>query len=193
MTNKKRGAEATVEIKNDKVIKQRIPKKYRHNELDKRIRHDRTNQEHNITKKANQHNINSPKILEKEEYTLEIEKIPGRQLKEVIDDKNNLAMKLGIEIGKLHDLDIIHGDLTTSNAIVNEEEVYLIDFGLSFHSKRTEDYATDLHLLKNVLKTSHSEKHEELWENILEGYKSVSNEKDIETVLEEIEKRARYK
>lgn len=40
---------------------------------------------------------------------------------------------IGILVLKVHEVGIIHGDLTTSNMIITEEgHIYLIDFGLSF-------------------------------------------------------------
>ena len=45
----------------------------------------------------------------------------------------NWAKQVGVSIGKMHDADVVHGDLTTSNIMVREidEKVVLIDFGLS--------------------------------------------------------------
>ncbi|CAF0817973.1 unnamed protein product, partial [Rotaria sordida] len=38
----------------------------------------------------------------------------------------------GTTIGRLHQAQIIHGDLTTSNMLLTEnDQLYLIDFGLS--------------------------------------------------------------
>lgn len=40
---------------------------------------------------------------------------------------------MGILICKIHELGIIHGDLTTSNMMMNKDnEIVLIDFGLSY-------------------------------------------------------------
>lgn len=39
-------------------------------------------------------------------------------------------IKLGDLVKKLHGIGIIHGDLTTSNMIFKDDEVYLVDFGL---------------------------------------------------------------
>ncbi len=53
-------------------------------------------------------------------------------LKEVIDD--NLAYKIGVEIAKIHSLDIIHGDITTSNMMLRDGKLVFLDFGLGRHS-----------------------------------------------------------
>lgn len=39
-------------------------------------------------------------------------------------------MKLGDIVKKLHGVGIIHGDLTTSNMIYKDGDIYLLDFGL---------------------------------------------------------------
>ncbi len=81
------------------------------------------------------------------------------------EDKNNLLnsifKEIGNLIGKMHNQNIIHGDLTTSNMIVNsnEKKIYFIDFGLSFFSEKIEDKAVDLHLLKRALESKHLKKY----------------------------------
>lgn len=39
---------------------------------------------------------------------------------------------MGFLIFRLHQQGIIHGDLTTSNMILKDNKLYLIDFGLSY-------------------------------------------------------------
>lgn len=41
-------------------------------------------------------------------------------------------MKMGFLVYRLHQQGIIHGDLTTSNMILRDNKIYLIDFGLSY-------------------------------------------------------------
>ena len=42
-----------------------------------------------------------------------------------------VAKSVGAAIGKMHDADVVHGDLTTSNFIVREPaDATIIDFGL---------------------------------------------------------------
>jgi N6-L-threonylcarbamoyladenine synthase/protein kinase Bud32 len=55
-----KGAEATIEIEDDKVLKKREPKNYRHSELDNKIRTDRTSTEVRLIKDAKLHNVNAP-------------------------------------------------------------------------------------------------------------------------------------
>lgn len=183
------GAEATVTI-NDTVEKKRHEKKYRHPELDQRIRTERTSSEARILRKALRAGVNVPELLEESEDTIKLEKVNGKMLKQVI--ATNYMEQLGLQVAKLHENGIIHGDLTTSNAIVNSK-VFLIDFGLSFSSDRLEDLAVDLHLLKQVLNSSHSENAEELWKAFIEGYSQNERFDEVMERLEDVEQRGRYK
>lgn len=183
------GAEARVEI-NSEVLKKRKRKEYRHRQLDERIREKRTSKEAKLLKKAHRAGVKVPKVTGEDQFELQIEKIEGSDLKDCAGPEK--MIKMGEEVAKLHEADIIHGDLTTSNAMADELEVFLIDLGLAFRSDRTEDKAVDLHLLRNILESSHEE-YEELWNSFLEGYRGYCDSEEVERKLEEVEKRGRYK
>ena len=68
-------------------------------------------------------------------------------------------------------------------------QIFFIDFGLSFHSHKIEDKAVDLHLLKQALEAKHFTIWKEAFSKILQGY----NNKEVEKQLEKVEKRGRYK
>jgi Kae1-associated kinase Bud32 len=182
------GAEATVKI-GEEVIKERKEKKYRHPEVDEKIRTERTDQETRIMQKARKYGVNTPEVLETEGNSFKMQKIEGKQLKEIIEDRQEIIEKMAEQVAKMHDADIIHGDLTTSNAVYTGKKLYLIDFGLAFHSERTEDKAVDIHLLKQVFRASHTE---ELWERFAEKYREEGDGEVVEKVPE-IEERVRYK
>lgn len=186
-----RGAEAEIEI-GEKVIKKRAPKKYRHPELDRRLRTDRTRTESRLLKEADRAGADVPKVLDVSEETLELEKIEGEQLKDVLEKRPELTEELGENLAKLHSADIIHGDLTTSNAIV-DEKLHIIDFGLAERSQRIEDRAVDVHLLKQVLNASHPGVADEAWKSFLNGYSSYEKFDAVKDRLEEVEGRGRYK
>ena len=190
MTQKIQGAEATIKI-SEQATKNRKNKKYRHPQIDQKIRTERTRKETNITQKARKHGVNTPKILEQKETQFKMEKIEGKQLKKTIENQPKLIKKLAEQVALLHSADIIHCDLTTSNAIYTGQEIYLIDFGLAKHSNRVEDKAVDLHLLKQILKTSHASQ-ENLWQLFEQKYREKGDEKVINK-LPSIEERARYK
>ena len=96
------------------------------------------------------------------------------------------------KVSKLHSHDLIHGDLTTSNVILSGDEVFIIDFGLGFVSKKIEDKAVDLHLLKQALEAKHFENWSELFDNFLQKYEFNESGEVIER-LDVVEKRGRYK
>ncbi len=183
------GAEAEVEIQEDKVIKKRPEKKYRHPELDKRIRKQRTQTEFSSMQKARRNDVNVPKVEKESDYVLNMEKIEGKTLQE--DFRPEKMIEVGRNVQKLHGSGLVHGDLTTKN-IMSNGETTLIDFGLSGDSTGVEDRAVDLHLLKQILESSHPEHFEEAWNNFLENYRPEFREEVLER-LEEVEERGRYK
>ena len=140
-------------------------------------------------------NFPSPKLLKNDgKENLVIEKIDGKLVKDVLDKNyKKLAVEIGKKVAILHNNSIIHGDLTTSNMILNKE-IYFIDFGLSFFSDKAEDKAVDLHLLKEALES----KHYKIWEKCikiaLDAYRKEANMAS-ETLkrLEVVEKRGRYR
>ena len=70
---------------------------------------------------------------------------------------SNLVELIGSVLAQMHDIDLIHGDLTTSNMIFNAErrELTLIDFGLSYVSSLAEDKGVDLYVLERAFLSSH--------------------------------------
>jgi TP53 regulating kinase-like protein len=206
------GAEAIITLDKDIITKNRIPKSYRLKELDEKIRRKRTEKETKILKKAKLFGINVPNVLHEftaqnqvtKEYSLHdpykiiIEYIDGDKLSDKLnsypEEKQFMTMKtLGQEVSKLHQNDIIHGDLTTSNTILKEDKVFIIDFGLGFISKRIEDKAVDLHLIKQALEAKHFQNFEKLFENFKEGYGNNPESKKVFEQLKKVEGRGRYK
>jgi TP53 regulating kinase and related kinases len=191
------GAEAKIFSDGEKIIKDRIAKGYRHPQLDEQIRRRRTKSEAKILTKAFEAKVNVPRVIKAEKFQIEIEFIDGKKLAEKLssfDEKQQFEImkKLGEQTAKLHEAEIIHGDLTTSNTILKKGKVFLIDFGLSFISKKIEDKAVDLHLIKQALEAKHYQNHEKLFERFLEGYKWKESEEIIKR-LDVVEKRGRYK
>jgi len=192
------GAEAIITLDKNIITKNRIPKSYRLKKLDDKIRESRTRKEAKILEKASKI-ISVPRVLKQSEYSLELEYIDGDKLSQTLNsypEKKQFEVMeiLGEETSKLHAQDIIHGDLTTSNTILKDETVFIIDFGLSFISHRTEDKAVDLHLIKQALEAKHFQNHQELFTHFKKGYEK--NYKDSAKVLEQLKKvelRGRHK
>lgn len=190
------GAEAIIKQSGNKVIKERIKKSYRLAILDNKLRTKRTKHEAKILEKA-VNLIPVPKILKQEKTNLEIDFIDGKKLSEHLDklpNKNQIMQQAGQQTAILHDNDIIHGDLTTSNMILtNKNKLYFIDFGLSFVSTRIEDRAVDLHLIKQALEAKHFRYHKQLFQSFLKGYKKSNNYNKTIEQLKKVELRGRYK
>jgi Kae1-associated kinase Bud32 len=189
----KKGAEAELfQIKFEgkkALLKKRILKKYRNKKLDESIRKKRTRSEAKLLREAGKI-INTPHIYQVNEDNAEIvmEFIEGQKLKEIIENKKNLAELAGKEIKKIHEYGLIHGDLTTSNIIHNKRVLFFVDFGLGYFSKKIEDQATDLVVFKKTFNATHSS-FKNGWKKVMNGYKPSE---EIVTKMEAIEKRARY-
>jgi TP53 regulating kinase-like protein len=191
------GAEAIIYQDKNKVVKERIPKTYRLPELDLKLRRRRTKSEAKILDKL-QGIIPVPKILSTPKPQLasmiHMQFIDGKKLSDHLEnlDWKSILKQLAEILTKLHDQDLIHGDLTTSNMILKDNKVYLIDFGLGFHSHKIEDKAVDLHLLKQALDAKHFSIFPEAFNIILKNYKAKQADLIIQRI-DVIEKRGRYR
>ena len=196
-----RGAEAIIYKEKSNLIKHRISKGYRYPELDEKLRKLRTRQEAKILEKLHNSKIaNVPKVILVDEInkTLELENIKGKKLADYLEKLNlkKVCDQLGNSIARVHSAGIIHGDLTTSNMILSSKnnKVYLIDFGLGFHSSRVEDRAVDLHVLKEALQARHPSIYEKAFSLIVDSYKKHSSQAtQTLSQLARVEKRGRYK
>src|SRR3989344_4469552 len=191
----KQGAEAILKLDKNILIKERISKNYRIKQIDERLRRFRTKREANLLKKANF--VNVPRIfnVDDRKMLIEMEFVKGKLLKDFLKEHKDFEFfeLIGKEIAKLHDNDIIHGDLTTTNIIIKENKPYFIDFGLGFISSKIEDKAVDLYLLKQALNSSFPLIAQESFNKILQGYRSSKNYNEVIERLKKIEKRGRYK
>jgi TP53 regulating kinase-like protein len=186
------------------IFKYRLPKKYRVDELDKKIRITRTLNEARALIKVKSYGLNVPQIFEidAESATIVMKFIQGKKLRDLLPQLDNNKKisyfeKIGQFIAILHKNSHIHGDITTGNIIITpNEEVFLIDFGLHDYSDSIEDKSVDLHLLKRVLLSSHGSEYELCFHAFLQGYKKEFNfSKESEIIIKKIaaiESRGRY-
>ncbi len=73
-------------------------------------------------------------------------------------------------------------------------QIFLIDFGLGYISKKVEDKAVDLHLLKQALEAKHFAHWKELFEEFQKVYsKDYTESKQIFERIIAVEKRGRYR
>ena len=190
-----RGAEAEIYIDGDKIKKIRSKKGYRLEAIDNFLRKSRTRKEARILGKLPKE-ILHPALIKTDEQkaTIEMEFIDGKKVRDILDFNLGLCPEIGRKIALMHNAGIIHGDLTTSNMICKDKKLYLIDFGLSFFSDKTEDKAVDLHLLKQALESKHYKVYEQAFSLVLEGYKEEA--KDFSQVISkfrQVEQRGRNK
>ena len=80
-----------------------------------------------------------------------------------------------------------------SGATSQAHRVFIIDFGLGFISKRIEDKAVDLHLIKQALEAKHFQNWEDLFNSFSEGYQDYKEAKEVLSRLKKVESRGRYK
>jgi len=192
------GAEAIIYLDKDKVIKDRIKKSYRISELDDKIRKQRTKSETKLLEKAS-NIINSVTPLKtNEKFSIEMPFIEGKKLSEHLDnfefgEQKKICRKIGESVAKLHNNNIIHGDLTTSNMILKKDKIFFIDFGLGFISQKIEDKAVDIHLFKEALEAKHFGHWQDLFKEFLNGYSVYPEHKKILEQVKKVESRGRYR
>ena len=194
----KKGAEADIHLVNwygrKAISKVRVSKHYRHEFLDNEIRRHRTIHEASMLSAAKKTGIICPFVYFVDPLHAEIimEFIQGTNVKEIVTSQ--LCSKIGFYTALLHDNNIIHGDLTTSNFILSKK-IALVDFGLSYYSSRLEDKAVDIRLIKQVLESAHKLIYEDAYRCFIKGYSKIAGEVETEKILEkvrEIELRGRY-
>lgn len=115
---------------------------------------------------------------------------------EAIETLTPLANTIGHTLGIMHKQNIVHGDLTTSNMLLqgdpSNNRLCLIDFGLSFFENLSEDKGVDLYVLERALISTHPNT-EKLFNVILEAYckSNDTGSKDVIAKLEEVRMRGR--
>lgn len=114
------------------------------------------------------------------------------------EDLKDLARQIGVVVAKIHAAGIIHGDLTTSNILVdrtttkNPSSICLIDFGLSHVENSAEDKGVDLYVLERAL-TSTFSSIPWFFEELLASYRKtyVMGGEEVFEKLEEVRLRGR--
>ena len=188
------------------VCKERFSKAYRHPELDERLTKSRCRSEARMLEKCGKSSSSSsslrvPSVVRVEAPILYMEYIQGPSLKEYLRtffEKqqeggetmdlfiHTLAVELGKLIAAIHNLGVIHGDLTTSNMLILEDgsstytltqqqqkqtfELVLIDFGLAKSSSSAEEQAVDLYVLERALLSTHPDLPDHFLDDVLKSY-----------------------
>jgi TP53 regulating kinase-like protein len=133
-------------------------------------------------------------------HTIMMDFIDGKQFKEIAGQVSkhelvSLSREFGNIIANLHIGNVVHGDPTTSNVIVDKNnKLWLVDFGLSEMNATIETKGVDLHLIQRALETTHWDLQETMLRATLEGYSEVygNQAEPILSRMREIRERGRY-
>jgi Kae1-associated kinase Bud32 len=181
------------------VYKQRVVKGYRHPTLDRSIQTFRLKNEVRLMLEARRAGIAVPLIysVDLSESRIVMEEVQGMRVKDALetmslDDAEKVCRKIGEIAAKLHENDIVHGDLTTSNMLLEGERIVLIDFSLGSKSSELEDKGVDMHLLEEAFHSAHYRR-SGLYDAVKDSYmKAYPGGADVLKKVREIEKRGRY-
>lgn len=185
------------------VKKERFEKHYRHPDLDLRLTKERIKAEvravMKIKEKCNELGRAMPTIFmvtQREIYMSLIDN--ARNVSQVIESEStnvdSIFQSLADIISKIHMCEVIHGDLTTSNFMVNSaNQIVPIDFGLSSFSTLAEDRAVDLYVLERAIQSTHLQHASKFDEIFLPSYKGNMGKSGPEILkkLDEVRTRGR--
>ena len=197
------GAEAVVtfsEFLGRKAVKKtRVPKRYRHPELDVGIRSSRIKNEVRIMRSARSDVVRTPVIydVDMSDCSITMELMDGARVKEILDSNpfssETICSKIGEALADMHNRGIAHGDFTTSNMILMDDgKLCIIDFSLGSTNAGMEEMGVDLRLLHRAFSSAHSIVTGG-YDMVMDAY--VRNKTDADAVIkktEEIQNRARY-
>lgn len=181
------------------VFKQRVVKGYRHPVLDKSLQSFRIKNEVKLMLEARKAGIPVPVIysVDLSENRIVMEEIEGMRVKDALESMSEekareVCLKIGEIAGRMHANDIVHGDLTTSNMLLDGQRIVVIDFSLGSKSSELEDKGVDMHLLEEAFHSAHY-KRSGLYEAVKDSYvKTYAGGADVLKKVKEIEKRGRY-
>jgi len=201
-----RGAESVI-YKMDQwgipvVLKWRQGKSYLLKDIDLQLRKSRTSRECKMLTVSRSLGVPTPAVysVNLNNHMILMDFISGTQFKILAGDipRSNL-ISLSREFGKLiallHEGDVVHGDPTTSNVIVDENfRMWIVDFGLSEMNATIEMKGVDLHLIHRALETTHWDIQETMLDATLEGYVEVLGNKAEPSLsrMKDIRERGRY-
>lgn len=199
----RRGAEAEIRFGShmgrQAIFKSRVVKHYRHPQLDSVLRTGRTRNEARLIQEARRLGVPTPIIydIDLQEAEIVMQWIEGERVKDALSGASREAAE-GIcrEIGRmaaiLHRGRMVHGDLTTSNMIMSQGRIWLIDFSLGGRAASLEEMGVDLHLLMEAFTSTHSDILD-LFQEVLSSYREhFEGAEEVLAKVREIEGRGRY-
>ncbi|KAL6823760.1 kinase-like protein [Trichoderma camerunense] len=203
------------------ALKYRPPKPWRHPILDQRLTRHRILSEARILSKCRRDGLRVPDVYALDESAgwlmlewvqgtpvrVNINQRLGNRTEGIEDDEElkDLMRRIGAAVGKMHSIGIIHGDLTTSNMMLNppvgqagtdnvsglEGEIVIIDLGLASGGVHDEDRAVDLYVLERAFGSTHP-RAECVFGEVLDAYKKSFKQAGVALKkLEEVRMRGR--
>jgi TP53 regulating kinase-like protein len=200
----RRGAEADILLGRwmgeRAVFKVRTPRRYMQRDLDLIMRTRRTSREAEFLSASKDMGVTTPLLfhVDAKACTIVMQYLEGPRLKELLtfdQPRTDLCGVMGSYLAALHSHGLVHGDPTTSNLILCKGRLAFIDFGLSHRSNAVEDFAVDLHLVKEVFHSAHATISKVSLEAFREGYSRWMGRPDAEQIwgrVADIERRGRY-
>lgn len=174
--------------KKSAIVKQRFNKMYRHPILNAKLTRQRLGMEVKGMLKARKLGIRTPTVylVDQETNSIVMEKMGGVTVKDWLRAEKYTAAELeevlsriGKQVAALHDGGLVHGDLTTSNMMIQEGSLDLtfIDFGLSYNPSAQngpEDKGVDLYVMERAFLNAHADK-PGLFDKVLSAYSGATN------------------
>jgi len=199
----RQGAEAEIRLTEWKgrtvVVKSRVPKGYRHQQLDASLRATRTKNEARLIQEARRQRVPTPIVFDIDTKSAEItmEYIDGERVKDALnraplDEAERICREIGRLAALMHRAKLVHGDLTTSNMILRQGRIWIIDFSLGSRNAEAEEMGVDMHLLKEAFQSAHSERFD-LFQVVMDSYSEhFERSEQVVHKIRDIEDRGRY-
>ncbi|OAA69510.1 Protein kinase-like domain protein [Cordyceps fumosorosea ARSEF 2679] len=202
------------------ALKYRPAKPWRHPTLDARLTRHRILAEARILARCRREGIRVPALyaVDESQGWLMLEWIPGVPVRAAVNARlatlgdgdavardeplRALMRRVGEAVGSLHRIGIVHGDLTTSNMMLDptgsggeeeggspptadlQGEVVIIDLGLASGAVQEEDRAVDLYVLERAFGSTHP-RAECVFSELLDAYRA--SHKQAPAVLKKLE------
>lgn len=183
------------------VQKRRVKKSYRIKEIDAQLISSRTKEEAKLITLARTCGVSVPLIYDIDLVggVITMEYLRGKRIKDILNtfdasERTHVCGKIGESIARLHNHDIIHGDITTSNMILLDDRIHFIDFGLGSINGEVEAKGVDLHVLMEAFDSTHS-RYPDCFNDVFEGYKRQfhGDGSTVKKKIDDIVRRGRYR
>ncbi len=184
------------------VMKSRPEKGYLLPEIDRTLRSRRTSRECKMLTYVRQLGVPTPAVysIDIANHSIIMDYIEGQQLKELVGNLSSkklasLCGTFGYFMGMMHRANVVHGDPTTSNIIVDSKfKIWFVDFGLAEKNATIEMKGVDLHLIRRALETTHWNCQDFMFKATMDGYSQAvgAQSSKVFSRAKSIRERGRY-